>query len=302
MSTFWNNWIIAIVAINIIGVLWLLVWTSKQSPEDVAETETCGHSYDGIEEYNQPLPRWWLNLFYIMIAVAIAYLILFPGLGNYDGTLGWTSEKQWDNEILMAENKYSAIYAEYAKVPVEELLNYDEPLKVGQNLFANNCALCHGTDAKGTKGFPNLTDADWLYGGSPEAIKSSILQGRVGNMPAFENAFSSEQISALTNYVSSLSNTGAPVSELASIEQGKTLFASTCAACHGANAQGTQALGAPNLTDNIWLYGGTKPEIEASIIKGRQGNMPSHSTLLGEEKSHVIAAYVYSLANPKQPE
>ncbi len=296
MSTFWNNWIIALTAINILGVLWLLVWTRKQSPDDVADNETCGHSYDGIEEYNMPLPKWWLNLFYIMIFFGFGYLIAYPGLGNYPGIFEWSSSQQWKDEVTMAENRYADIYAEYAKVSIEELQQYPEPLKVGQRLFANNCALCHGADAQGAKGFPNLTDADWLYGGTPDAIKHSILSGRSGNMPAFAKVFNENQIERLTHYVASLSGRTDVDPEL--VSTGEPLFKTTCVGCHGMDASGNTAMGAPNLSDKTWLYGGSLGSIKETITQGRLGNMPSHEALLGEEKVHVIAAYVYSLSNP----
>lgn len=297
MSAFWSNWIIALTAINIIGVLWLLVWTRKQSPEDVAEDETCGHSYDGIEEYNMPLPKWWLNLFYIMIFFGFGYLLLFPGLGHYPGLIEWSSSQQWEDEVTLAENRYADIYAEYAKVSIEELQAYPEPLKVGQRLFANNCALCHGADAKGAKGFPNLTDADWLYGGAADAIKHSILKGRSGNMPAFGTAFQPNQVDALTHYVASLN--GRSNINQALVSQGEPLFQSTCAGCHGVDGTGNQAMGAPNLADRTWLYGGSLGTIKETITNGRIGDMPSHQALLGNDKVHVIAAYVYSLSAPK---
>ncbi|MCG8671416.1 MAG: cytochrome-c oxidase, cbb3-type subunit III [Pseudomonadales bacterium] len=293
MSTFWSVWIIAITLFNIFGCLWLLWWTRKK-PEDVIEEgeNTLGHEFDGIEEYNNPLPKWWLNLFYFTIAFSLIYLLLFPGYGSYPGVFGWTSANQWEREVETADNTYNRIFRDYAKSSIEELANNPEAVKVGQRLYGNNCSVCHGSDAKGSKGFPNLTDNDWLYGGTPEAIKTTLIKGRNGNMPPMIAAVGGEQgAKDVAAYVLSLSGqTGS-----GDAEAGKAKFM-VCAACHGMDGKGNQAMGAPNLTDNIWLYGNSEEAIIEAIAKGRRGQMPAFEETLSPEKIHVISAYVYSLS------
>ena len=294
MSTFWSVWIIAIVLFNILGCLWLLWWTRKK-PEDVIEEgdNTMGHAFDGIEEYNNPLPKWWLNLFYFTIAFALIYLALFPGFGSYPGIFDWTSKKQWEREVETANNTYNRIFRDYAESSIEELAANPEAVKVGQRLFGNNCAVCHGSDAKGSKGFPNLTDNDWLYGGTAEAIKTTITNGRKGNMPPMIAAIGgAEGAKDVATYVLSLSGK----SGSGNAETGKAKFM-VCGACHGIDGKGNQALGAPNLTDNVWLHGaGTEADVIDAITNGRGGVMPAFAEQLSPEKIHVVAAYVYSLS------
>lgn len=294
MTAFWSNWIAILVTVNVAIILWLLIWTRKQGPEDVADTESCGHNYDGIEELNQPLPRWWLYLFYLTIIFGAAYLVLYPGMGKFQGLLNWSSAKQWQEEVEMAKNYYAPIFEQYAVLPIEELIQHEEPLKVGQRLFANNCATCHGSDAKGSIGFPNLTDNDWLYGGDAETIKTSILKGRSGVMPPMASALGDEGLDQVTDYLLSLSNQKV---DAASALAGQQKFQQYCAGCHGQDAAGGPFVGAPNLSDDIWLYGGSAETIRATIAQGRSGNlMPAHEEILGPEKVHVIAAYVYNLS------
>ena len=293
MSTFWSVWIIAITLFNILGCLWLLWWTRKR-PEDTIEEgdNTMGHSFDGIEEYNNPLPKWWLNLFYFTIAFALIYLILFPGFGSYPGVFGWTQEKQWEHEVEVADNTYNRIFRDYAESSIEELAQNPEAIKVGQRLFGNNCAVCHGSDAKGSKGFPNLTDNDWLYGGTPEAIKTTLTNGRNGNMPPMIAAVGGEQgAKDVAAYVLSLSGQKGS----GDAEAGKAKFM-VCGACHGQDGKGNHMMGAPNLADDIWLHGSGEEAIIAAIKNGRQGQMPAFKDQLSPEKIHVLSAYVYSLS------
>lgn len=297
MSTFWSGWIIAIVFINLIGCLLLLWWTREQSG-DIPLGQSMGHAFDGIEEINNPMPHWWLNLFYFTIAFAFIYMVLYPGLGSFKGMLGWTSTGQWELEVEKANNRYDAIFAEYAKVPVAELAKDPEAVQVGQRLFGNNCAVCHGSDARGATGFPNLTDADWIFGGSPEKIVETLTLGRVSiGMPSFTAApynLDEAGIKNLTAYVVSLSGRQPAAGDAT---EGQALFtAKGCAGCHGADAKGMQMMGAPNLTDNIWLYGGTEDAIMTTIAQGRKGVMPAFKEKLGDDKIHVVAAYVYSLS------
>ncbi len=293
MSTFWSGWIIVISLGNILGCLWLLWWTRKKPDDPIADDETMGHSFDGIEELNSPLPRWWLKLFYGTIAFAFIYFALYPAMGNYQGALGWSSAKQWQTEMERADNQYNRIFRDYAARPIEELAKDPEAIKVGQRLFGNNCAVCHGSDARGAKGFPNLTDNDWLYGGDPKTIKTTITQGRNGTMPPMAAAIGGEEATKdVAAYVLSLSGRKGS----GNAEAGKAKFM-VCAGCHGMDAKGNHAVGAPNLTDSIWLHGGTEADIITTITKGRKSHMPAFGDKLSPEKIHVLAAYVYSLSN-----
>ena len=294
MEHFWSFWVVGLTSINLLGLVFLLFWTRKQSPDNIAENESCGHSYDGIEELNRPLPKWWLNLFFITIIFALIYLAFYPGLGAFKGLFGWTSEQQWRKEVEQSDNYYASIYSEYAKIPIDELLNYDEPLKVGQRLFANNCAVCHGQDAKGTTGFPNLTDKDWLYGGDTNSIKTSIVNGRGGMMPSFYTLLGEEGINTVSAYILKLNGRE---TNNADALLGEEKFKQLCVGCHGVDAKGNQMMGAPNLTDNIWLYGGSLVTIKETLTKGRNGKKPAHKTLLSEDKIHVVSAYIYSLSH-----
>ena len=296
MSTFWSIWISVIVLGTVFGCWWLLWATRKNQTTDVETDRTMGHSFDGIEEYDNPLPKWWFYLFMATCIFALIYLALYPGLGNWKGLLGWTSYNQWEAEVQEAEEKYGEIYAKFGQTPIPELAKNEDALKIGQRLFANNCAVCHGSAAGGQVGFPNLTDNDWLYGGTPEAILQSIAHGRMGNMPAkgVMPNMTSEQVDQVVNYVLSFSGRE---KDPAAAEAGKQAFAQACAACHGPDAKGNQAIGAPNLTDNIWLYGSTYEWIRETVEHGRQNQMPAQSGRLSDDQIHILAAYVYSLSN-----
>lgn len=298
MSSFWSAWIIIISLGSVFGCWWLLFATRKSQKSNTETEETTGHVYDGIEEYDNPLPKWWFYMFLGTIFFGLAYYALYPGLGSYKGLLGWSSTGQWEEEVAEAEVKYGPIFKAFAEKSIEDLSKDPAALKVGQRLFANNCSLCHGSTARGSLGFPNLTDSDWLYGGSADAIKQSIAHGRNGSMPAkgLNPAMSKSDITDLTNYLLSFSGRA---EDQASGERGAAMFQTACSACHGADAKGMQAMGAPNLTDNVWLYGGTPSMIMQTIEFGRAGVMPAHNELLGDEKVHVLAAYIYSLSQGK---
>lgn len=296
MSNFWSNYIILLVALNIIGCAWLLMWTRKMDISDMPADGTTGHEYDGIREYNNPLPRWWLMLFWITIVFSVAYLFLYPGMGKFQGYLGWSSTGEHAAADKQYNEQYGKLYADFAKVPVTELVKDERAMKIGARLFANNCSVCHGTNARGAAGFPNLTDNDWLYGGSPEQIHETILNGRQAAMPAWLDAFGEQGIEELANYVITLSGRKADA-KLAAAGQEK--FAA-CAACHGADGKGNQMMGAPNLTDNIWLYGGSEAAIMKTLREGRAGQMPAQKDALGAERVHLLTAYVYSLSGDKK--
>jgi cytochrome c oxidase cbb3-type subunit 3 len=249
---------------------------------------------EDLVELNHPAPRWWAWLFVITILFAFVYLALYPGLGTYAGSKGWTEVKAYEAEKAEAEALVAPLYAKFVGQGVEQLAGNSDAMAVGERLFMNNCAQCHGSDARGSKGFPNLSDKDWLYGGSPEKIKESITKGRKGTMPPMGAVVgSSDDVANLANYVMSLSQSGGDSAKAA---LGRDSF-TPCAACHGPEGKGNQALGTPNLTDNIWLHGFGLDNIIATINKGRSSNMPAHESKLSAAQIHVLTAYVWQLSN-----
>ena len=304
MTPFWS-WYITLLSLGTIAALvWLLLATRKGQRHDSTE-ETVGHSYDGIEEYDNPLPRWWFMLFVGTVIFALGYLALYPGLGNWKGLLpgyegGWTQVKEWQREIDKADELYGPLYAKFAAMPVEEVAKDPQALKMGGRLFASNCSVCHGSDAKGAYGFPNLTDGHWIWGGEPETIKTTILGGRQAAMPAWRDMLGEEGIRDVAGYVRTLSGRDVPEGVAADLEQGQQIFTANCAACHGPDGKGTQAMGAANLTDNSWLYGSSFAQIQQTLRYGRNGRMPAQEEILGHDKVHLLAAYVYSLS--QEPE
>jgi cytochrome c oxidase cbb3-type subunit 3 len=320
MSNFWSIWITVLSLGTLVGC-YLLLRFCLNNFTDVEEGESMGHSFDGIEELNNPLPKWWSTFFLVTIIWGFGYLLMYPGLGNWAGLFGWTSSNQsimnlkdskaqaanakennlivqYDMEVKAADAKFGPIFDAFSAMPIEELAADTAALKVGQRLYLQNCSQCHGSDAKGTTGFPNLADKDWLYGGSPAEIKSSIMDGlKAQGMIGWETMLGGDQgVKDVASFVISLS--GREVNT-ESAKKGQEKFA-MCAGCHGPNGEGSTAmgiaLGAPNLTDNIWLYGGSQRIVEQSIRHGRAGVMPAWKDILGEKKVHVISAYVYSLS------
>ncbi len=292
MSTGWSIFIIVLVFGNLIGVMWLLFATSSKKKEQGSEVDTTGHEWDGITELNHPLPKWWFNLFVLTTVFAVVYMFLYPALGNHEGALGWTQLKQLDSQLAENNASKADYFQQFKGLSAEELSQNKAAMDTASRLFANNCAQCHGSDGLGSKGFPNLRDDDWLYGNSLENVMHSILTGRQGMMPAFGDILSSEQLKAVTQYVLSFSN---QATDSAKAEQGKAVFDIQCAACHGLDGKGNQLLGAPNLTDSIWLYGGMLSDIENTLRHGRSGIMPSHQHLFNEDEAKVLASYVLSL-------
>ena len=302
MTTFWS-WYVTILSLGTIFALtWLIFGTRKGQRQETTE-ETVGHSFDGIEEYDNPLPKWWFMLFVATIVFALGYLALYPGLGNFKGLLpgyedGWTQVNQWQREMDRADELYGPIFAKYAAMPIEEVAKDERALKMGGRLFASNCSVCHGSDAKGSYGFPNLTDNEWRWGGEPETIKTTILKGRQGMMPAQGPAIGEDGVRNVAAYVlTELGGRELPEGVEADIEAGQKVFASTCFACHGADGKGMAALGAPNLTNPAaFIYGSSYAQLQQSIRYGRHGNMPAQEEFLGNDKVHLLAAYVYSLS------
>lgn len=296
MSTFWSIWISVIVLGTIFGCWWLLWATRKSQTTDTETDRTMGHSFDGIEEYDNPLPKWWFYLFIATCVFALGYLALYPGLGNFKGILGWTSANQWEAEMAKADARYGEIYAQFGDTPIPELAQNEDAMKIGQRLYANNCSVCHGTAARGQVGFPNLTDDDWLWGGEPDQIWHSIAKGRQGNMPAkgVMPNMTSQQIDQVVNFVLSYSGRER---DAEAAKAGEAVYQQACAACHGADGTGMTAMGAPNLTDNIWLYGSTYEWIRETVEHGRQNEMPAQEGRLTDDQIQILAAYVYSLSN-----
>lgn len=296
MTPFWNTVVIALVVLNVLACLWLLIWTSRRRPDESAEGTETGHVWDeDLREYNNPLPRWWLNLFVITIVFGLGYLALYPGLGNFAGTLGWTSAEQHDARLAQVEARRRAVYAAFEGKPIDELRGMPAATAVGAKLFETHCAGCHGTDARGAKGFPNLRDRDWLYGGAPEQVYASITNGRAGQMPSFFSAIDETQAKALVALVANWNKGGSGTPEEAI---GREKFAGSCAACHGADGKGNPMLGAPNLTDDVWLHGGSTAQLRETILFGQKSEMPAFGSTLGETERRLLAAYVLSLSQP----
>ena len=247
-----------------------------------------------IHELNSPLPRWWLHLFNITIVFALVYIAFFPGLGNFAGKLGWTQENQYEAEMAAAEAAQEQVFSRFREMTPDQLIADTEANEIGGRLFGNNCAMCHGSDGRGAKSFPNLTDNDWLYGNSFEQVMVSITAGRQGVMTPFGAVLGEDGVRNVVAYVQQLSGQKADP-EMA--DAGKAHFQTICMACHGMDGKGNQALGAPNLTDDIWLYGGNPADIEYTLINGRMGNMPAFEGLLNEDKRRILAAYVLSLSD-----
>lgn len=292
VSGFWNAYVMVLVFLSIAFCVFVLVSNNKARTSGPVGLHD--HIWDEtLQEYNNPLPRWWMYMFWITIIFAITYLAMYPGFGNNQGKLGWSSGGQWEAEQKAAAEKYGPIFAKFRTMDLNAVAGDKEANAMGQRLFLTYCAQCHGADAKGAKGFPNLTDSDWLYGGEPETIKTTLLGGRQGMMPPFGPALGADGVKDVANYVRSLSGLA---HDSLRAQRGKELFAQNCVACHGPEAKGTQALGAPNLTDKTWLYGSAEATIIETVTNGRSNQMPAFKEFLGEDKVHLLAAYVLSLS------
>ena len=294
LNTFWNWFVIIITVISILGCWWLLHWTKGISDREGDDVDSTGHVWDdNITELNTPLPRWWLHLFNITIVFALVYLAFYPGLGNFAGKLGWTQENQYEAEIAAAEEAQEAVFSRFRSMSPEELVADEEARDIGGRLFGNNCAMCHGADGRGAKGFPNLADDDWQWGGSFDAIMTTLETGRNAIMTPFGAVLGDTGVKEVVAYVQTLSGQKADP-EMA--EAGKQHFQTICMACHGMDGKGNQALGAPNLTDDIWLYGSGPADIEYAVVNGRNGMMPAFGETLNEDKRRLLSAYVLGLS------
>ena len=293
-SDFWHLYVGGLTLISIIACL-ILLWISGTTKANTHADNTTGHVWDGdLAEMNNPLPRWWVYLFVITVIFALAYGALYPMFGKFQGVLGWTSRGQHTAEVAKVEAAIAPIYAKFSGMTPEQMAGDSEAMAIGERLFMNYCAQCHGSDARGAKGFPNLTDNDWLGGGDHATIKTVITQGRVGVMPPMAAAVgSAEDVRNVANFVLSLS--GSPHDSVRAT-QGKEKFAA-CAACHGMDGKGMAAVGAPNLTDGIWLHGWGEEAIIRSINNGYNNQMPGQSALLNEAQINVLASYVWGMSN-----
>jgi cytochrome c oxidase cbb3-type subunit 3 len=290
MSSFWSWWIIILTSVSIFLIFWLLMANRSGAPAD--PEQTTGHAADGIEEYDNPMPYWWFLMFLFTIIFAIGYLIAYPGMGNFKGLLNWSQIDQWERSVAAAEERFGALRFKYLAMPVEEVAKDRQARKMGQRMFANNCAQCHGADARGSNGFPDLSDSDWIWGGTPDSIKTSITNGRMAAMPAWGPMLGEDGVRDTAAFVMSLSGREVDADQAAA---GKEKYDMICIACHGADGTGNPMLGAPNLANGIWLYGGDTEQVMNSIREGRNGVMPAHTDLLSEDKIHLITAYIYSL-------
>lgn len=292
MTLFWSIFVTVVTLGTLLGSYWLLTATRKGEVKGGAELEK-EHSFDGITELETPLPRWWYYLFIFTIVFSFGYLVLFPGLGNYQGVLGWTSTNQWEGEVAKAAERYNPLFERYRDTPLLALTEDRKAMRMGQRIFGNYCAQCHGSAAQGAHGFPNLRDHDWLWGNSAAQIQTSIRNGRQAAMPSWAAPLGEEGVTAMAQYVRSLS--GAP-HDAALAAEAAPKYAMFCVACHGPEGKGNVALGAPNLTDNIWLYGGAADQIAFTLRHGRNGQMPAHEGVLDDARIHLVAAYVLSLS------
>jgi cytochrome c oxidase cbb3-type subunit 3 len=280
--------------ISILACL-VLLWLTSRKKVPARSDNTTGHVWDDdLTEMNNPLPMWWVGLFIATIVFSFLYLAAYPGLGSYQGELKWSSDGEYRSELAKADSEVAPLYAQFTGRKAEELAGDATAMAIGERIFMNNCAQCHGSDARGSKGFPNLTDNDWLHGGTPDKIKETITHGRIGVMPPMAAAVGSpNDVKNVAHYVLSLSG-GAHDSVRAAL--GKSRF-TACAACHGSNGKGNPLLGAPNLTDDIWLHGWGEEAIVAMVNNGKTNQMPAQEGRLTEAQIQVLTAYVWGLSN-----
>jgi cytochrome c oxidase cbb3-type subunit III len=297
-SGFWSTYVAAITIAGIAGCA-LLLWVTSRKKVPARSDNTTGHVWDeDLTEMNNPLPLWWVGLFIATIVFSVGYLVAYPGLGTYQGELKWSTKSEYDAEIDQANKQLEPLYAQFTVHKPEELAGDANAMAIGERLFMNNCAQCHGSDARGSKGFPSLADSDWLHGSGTDKIKETITKGRNGTMPPMAAAVGgSDDVKNVAQYVLSLSNS--PHDSIRA-QLGKSKF-TACAACHGMDGKGNAALGAPNLTDDIWLHGYGEQAIINMINNGKTNQMPAQEGKLTDAQIHVLAGYVWSLSNKPLP-
>lgn len=296
MSSGWSIFVVVLTVANILGCVWLLRWTSKprEAGEKIGGGADTGHVWDkDLREYNNPLPKWWLWLFYLTVAFAVLYLALYPGLGTFKGAAGWSQAKQYEEEKAAVEAEAARLLAPFATMTVPELAANAQAMSTAHNLFQNNCAQCHGSDGGGARGFPNLANSDWQWGGDPDTIVQTIAGGRTAAMTPWGEVLGPEGVDQVVAYVRQLSGQEA---DAALATAGATQFQTFCMACHGMDGKGNPMLGAPNLTDDVWLYGGDAATIKETVVGGRMGQMPAFQDSLGELRVRLLAAYVLRLS------
>ncbi|MFT5896253.1 MAG: cytochrome c oxidase cbb3-type subunit 3 [bacterium] len=293
------SWVISLVVIISIVACFLLAWSlaSRKAPTNSdGQVESTGHVWDeDLRELNNPLPRWWLYLFYITCVFGALYLVLYPGLGTYKGVFDWSSTGQYDQEVADAKSEYEPLYVAYLEQDIKDVASNPDAVAMGERLYLTYCTQCHGSDARGSRSFPNLADSDWLGAGTPDYIKTTVLNGRNAIMPAMHAAIGNkdEATESVAHYVLSLSDS---IHDAEKATLGQNKFA-VCSACHGPTGAGNPLIGAPNLTDDTWLYGGSLTSVQNAIKNGFDNQMPAFGQLLGEGKAHVVAAYIWSLSN-----
>ncbi len=295
MPAFWH-WFVALgTIIFVIWCVWLVSWSAKQGPQDVADEDLVGHKWDGdLEEWNNPAPRWWLYLYFITIAWGIGYMVAYPGIGAFEGVLGWSQHGQYEEEMATAAERYEPIYERFAAMSFEERMADPEAMQLGRSLYASYCTTCHGSDARGAPGYPNLTDDAWLWGDSEAQIVHTLKQGRVAIMPQLGAALGGDAgVDNMVRYVRSLSGLEAAD---AAAQAMQPMYVALCSACHMPDGSGNPMLGAPSLVDDAWLYGSSPDDVRHSIVQGRNGVMPPHGELLGDNRTKILAAYVKSLS------
>lgn len=294
MSGGWSIYVIVLIVVNVVGCGWLLFANRTVKIDPRMKGRTTGHDFDGIEELNNPLPAWWTWLFIGTILFSVGYFVLYPGFGSFEGVLGWSSAKQHDDEVDEAKARFGPLFERYAAVAIPELVRDPQAVAMGSRIFANNCAACHGSDARGNRGYPDLSDGDWIHGGAPETVVQTITHGRNGVMPALAPVLGGEAgVEDVVQYVLSLSGRE---HEAASAARGGAQFAAICSACHQADGRGNSAIGAPNLTDDVWLHGGRPEDIRHALEVGLANQMPAHEAILTPAQIHLVATYVLSLS------
>ena len=295
MTSGWSLFVIILTIANILACVWLLRWTTKPrtATEKIGGGADTGHVWDkDLREYNNPLPKWWLWLFYLTVVFGLLYLAFYPGLGNFAGFGGWTQADQYQRERAAVEARAAQLLAPLAALPVAELVNNEQAMSTAHNLFQQNCAQCHGSDGGGAVGFPNLANADWQWGADADTVVATIAGGRVAAMPAWGAVLGEPGVEEVVAYVQTLSGQPADAAQAAA---GQVRFQTVCAACHGMDGKGNPLLGAPNLTDAVWLYGGDAATLKQTVLNGRAGQMPAWGDKLGEQRVKLLAAYVTKL-------
>ena len=294
VSGFWGYYIAGVVLLGIVWCLWLIFSQRKWLGARTVTVQDTGHVWDGdLRELNNPVPRWWTVMYVVMCIFGLGYLVLYPGLGAFTGSLGYTSAQEVRQDQTQQDALVKPLYDKFAKLDIPAIAVDMEARVIGQRLFLNNCAQCHGSDAKGSTSFPNLVEGDSLYGRTPEALQASITNGRNGVMPALQAVVDARTAGDIAHYVRSLS--GLAYDQIRVI-RGKREYLNNCVACHGADGKGNKILGAPNLTDDVWLYGSSEATIVHSILNGRNNRMPAQEHVLTADQIRLLTAWVWGLS------